>query len=338
MKVEFLAKSFNGKEMITEEEKNYCEQIIYELVKDLSKEMNISNLEAIIIPDNYKKELFKFQKSRGLSEWCTDDDIGSGMGQTINRISNGKGIQTIFLRKELIAVLEHYKALLDIKKNEDEGLLELNEDEDLLEITVNAMNVLHHELSHVHEMNITENIKWTNNLNFDDNLLNYRCRELAMIIWREYYACRFSSETHKITSSDTDYIIKLSNKIETEILSQKEKYNLKKIELNDFDIMFHKNISVLLKLSASAHGNYFFLTSKNKRDENISRVWEGLKGTLFQNQWIQLGVILDRLFSQYPNWDTIDILDDLCNLTITYMQKFNIYIDNTPEGLYYRIM
>lgn len=330
--VQFLAKSFNEKDMLTEEQSNYYKQVVYTLADELGKEMNISKLESIIIPDQYKDELFEFQKSIGVKQWCTDDDTGTGFGQVVTKVLNEEKGHTIFLDKKLIAALFDENTLLLMKENMDEQSFEKLNDCRIL-----AINILHHELSHVHEMSMTEDIEWTHNLNIDNDLLKYHLREMAMSIWREYYACRVSAATHQIGRSDFHYIIELSNKIEHDILLQRKNYNLRIIGLNEFVNIFNNRIISLLKFSTYAHGNYFYLKSKDERDIIINALLGELEGNLFKGYWVRLGMVLDELFLKYPNWSTIDIIDDLCKVILEYMEEFNVHIENKHEGLYYKI-
>ncbi len=39
----------------------------------------------------------------------------------------------------------------------------------------------------------------------------------------------------------------------------------------------------------------------------------------------------------YPNWESAEILDDLANLILSTLEEFEVYPEDTEDGVYYSI-
>jgi hypothetical protein len=329
--IEFSAKTTEGITLINEGHKEYLLKALHVVAEQLGEGLNLSTLKTIIIPENFKTDLFEFQKSVGLPQECTDNENAQAVAKVLTYIENEEKVNTIFFSKALVFTLFDENSLSELKKEMDEESFK-----EIVVIRQTAINLLHHELSHVHEGNLSESIVWKKDLNKHGVKLLEQLRYRAMNLWHEYYACRNSALTHYLREVDTVYIIELCKKIETEILDKRKEYNLRIVNLNEFVTMFHENINTLLIYSVYAHGNYFSLNSED-RQRISNEIFESLSGTLFKEIWQDLGVELDKLFFLYPSWDTIDVLDNLCKVILCYIESFDIYLQDVPNGLYYNI-
>ena len=100
-----------------------------DLIGKLAQGLELKSLKYIIIPEDFKTELFKFQKSKGLREECTENEVGVAGGKVVSYIEAGELEICIFLHPGVFGLL--------FSKNSDDVL--------------NGIQIMRHELCHVHD-------------------------------------------------------------------------------------------------------------------------------------------------------------------------------------------
>lgn len=312
------------KEQFLSVHKDFISQVIPIIAKDL----NISNLKSVIIPENFKEELSSFQKENDLPVEMTDNEHGVCKGKTMN-LKDGSGSAVVFLDKECLLCFIADNIIQKIPYGED-----------VIAATYRMrsfwVNTLHHELCHMDERNKRDSISWLQNRWINpaepfDHYLN-----LSMILFEEYYACRKSSGTHFILGLDTKNLVDEVKKIESELYTKRAAYNNRKLSLDKFYNYFVTYSRLLLTRVAYALGNYYCLDDE-KRQEQFKWLADNLEGTNAGEILIELDSALNNLYEIYPKWENENVLENLADLIGYYYMLFRITLHNDGDSLYISI-
>ncbi len=329
MEVIINMESYNESRLMTPEEKEFYRQTVYSIYEQLKSTMDLSLLENIIVTENYIEELFEFQRNNGLSEFVTDNEYGQGAAQVVTVIDETKNEKYyILLKKELVLALIPDELMSNLQSTFKE------EDFNQLKHLKNmSINLLYHELSHVHEYNFRNNIKWIKQL--EGVSIESQYLSLALSLWQEYFACRHSAATHEYLEDDVEEIKSTTTKIEIRIKKERKKYNCREVSLDDFVKDFNYYIGFILKKMASEHGSLYWFNES--RVDLINAIEQLLKDTNIGAVWCELGECLDVLYNTFPNWENKEVFSYAVSVIKKYIELFEIYIKNTPQGIYYDI-
>ena len=301
---------------------------ILQVIPIIAKDLDISNLKSIIIPENFKEELSSFQKENNLPVEMTDNEHGVCKGKTMN-LKDGSESAVIFLDKECLL---YYAA--------DNIIQKIPYGEEIIATVYRArsfwVNTLHHELCHVDERNKRKSISWLQNRRIDPAEPFDRYLDLAMILFEEYYACRKSSGTHFILGLDTNNLVDEVRIIESEIFAKRTAYNDGKISLESFFQFFVSYSRLLLTRVAYALGNYYCVDD-DKRKEQYNWLSDKLDGTNAGEILHELDMALNNLYEVYPQWENENVLEDLADLVGYYYLLFRITLHNHGESLFISI-
>ena len=330
MKVLFNAKTFDSKHEIKELVKERYRQVILHVCDALKDSLDLSLLNSIIIPDDYKTELFEFQRNNGHKESLTENEYARGFAQVVSSQShNNDVVYNVIIDKAIIQALLCDDALSNIKNSIDEAKYK-----ELIHERTFAINTLCHELAHVYAYNLKKNITWLEQ-DYEDSDLKSLYSSLALSCWDEYFASRIVSATYAWASESIYELKRTCNSAEEMLNEKRREYNHRNISLTDFAIEFHKYTDVLLKNISYLHGNLFCLTES--REHMVCCIDENLDGTYIKSIWIDFGQVMDTLFKDYPNWKNESVLHDLTLLIEKYYNQFDIYLSQKYEGIYYDI-
>ena len=329
MEIVFNASTYEQSRKLEEMDVEYYEQVIFTIYNYLKDILDLSLLNMIVVPEDYKSEIFQFQRNNGHPEYITENKYGQGFAQVVSsRYSNGVINYNVFLDKKIVFALLDDNILLTCKDN-------LNDEDyrimyDTRQLTINT---LCHEFAHVHEYALNRNMEWLH-----DDLgaaLYSQYIALAKKCWSEYFACRTASSSFFLQSDYCTEIISTCNDVEKMLQKKRSEYNRRIITLDEFVGEFHYYTTFLLKKIASAHGNLYCLPESR---EEIIRVMEGAFSESYVKAiWTEYGQALNKLYEEYPFWKNISVFDDLISLNIKYFNQFDIYISETTEGVYYEI-
>lgn len=249
---------------------------------------NLTSIHDINFFYNYAEELMAFQKSNGLVVGFTNNSTEIGFGKVEKIIDDGKLHHFIFYDYSLLIML-------------------LNENEETQRL---GQNALFHELCHVHDDNYLYHLLGDNFNHFKlghylDNVLY----GIALSLWQEYFAHRISMEA-------------LPMKLEIESLKKdlsiKERSIKNVSPLNEGEIYreLHKYIEKVVRQI----GNF------NGAKENEQQLLECIRGTVMSKYYETISSELNRLFNEYPNWESYIVLDNLTNIIKTIWEDLGFII------------
>lgn len=331
MEVIFTAKTYDGNNEIEELVIEGYKQAIWSIYNSLKDTLDLSLLNSIIVPDEYKIVLFEFQRLNGHSQFVTENEYGQGLAQVVSsKTNNGEIVYNVVIDKKIILALISDEALQAYKDN-------LNDDEQyesFFSTRQLAINTLCHEFGHVHEYGLNRSMEWMQSSKRKTDL-HSQYIELAKQCWSEYFTCRTVSTTFPLKAEDCVEIINTCKDAEKMLQEKRSKYNRRLIDLNDFVFEFHKYTTFILKKIASAHGNLYCLA--DLREEVIQAIQDGLGESYVKAIWIKYGQVLSRLYEDYPNWKDDTVFNETCELIIEYYNQYEIFISETPQGIYYNI-
>jgi len=331
MDVVFTAKTYDGERKIEELVLEGYKQVIWSIYNRLNETLDLSLLNSIIVPEDYKTELFEFQRLNGHSEFMTENEYGQGFAQVVSsKTDHQNEVYNVIIDKKIILALLSDEALQLLKAS-------INDDEQYESFLVTrqlAINTLCHEFGHIHEYSLNKNIEWMQGSEIKTDL-HSQCAELAKKCWSEYFACRTVSFTYPFKVEDCIEMINTCNDAEKMLQKKRSKYNRRMISLNDFVSEFHNYTSFILKKIASFHGNLFSL---EKSKEDVIQIVENKLGESYVKAiWTKFGKALNKLYDEYPNWKDDAVFNDICELIIEYYNQYEIYLHDTPQGIYYDI-
>lgn len=198
-----------------------------------------------------------------------------------------------------------------------------------------SVNIFFHECGHVYEGSLRKNIKWLQSWKESSDLQSQYI-QLSISIWQEYFASRVASSSFVPYREMIDDMYDTCNKVEKMILEKRKQYNLGNMALDEFCRIFNSYIEFLLKQLGTAHGN-FWIFGKENRQEVVNIIQRGFYSTNAENIWKELGEVLDKLYDTFPAWSGLEVFDELISVIIKYIERFEVYITQKPEGIYYEI-
>ena len=304
--------------------KDVMEKAIDQLITLEEPHINIENLVAIHFTDDYRKELFSFQKSIGHPAFATRNKIANGHAQVV---STEDGFH-IFINKLIPMSIMTAQFFEDNNGKLNQELLSE------LELEKNKyLRILRHELAHVEDENNQRNWPWLKHA-FDGFNLQNVLRHDAHRLWEEYYACRRSNFFYDNEGMREEIASLLSNLeiAEKEVCDLRWKYNTQKVKLNDFIKLLHEYVR-----SAFIYCCYFM--------GHIDRVYEHivyqLKPELYPSRFYpyipRMWAVLRSMADSYPAWEDVAVFDKLTEIILDSIKEFEVFPEDTVEGIDYSI-
>lgn len=331
MEIIFNAMTFNDGRKIDNSIIEIYKQSIVSIYNSLDETLDLSLLNFIIVPENYKTELFEFQRKNNHMESLTENEFGCGLAQVVSsNADTGETVYNIIIDKNTIVSLYPNYTLQSIK----EYLQDEDHYNEFLYTRQSEINVLCHELGHINDYGLSKNIVWINERK-TENTVKSQYLTLAIQIWREYYACRTISFTFPYNIQNINDDIKMCFDTEKMLLEKRKKYNAKCIKLEDFlKEFFDYTKFILIKLSYM-HGNLYCL--ENLREEAVMEINHSLEKSFAFTIWNDLGNTMNQLFEMFPNWESEYVFDQLILLLEKYHNQFDVFMIQKSEGIYYDI-
>lgn len=310
--VEFKAKKLLGKIPLKSELKEYYEQIIKLFVVSELSYLNLKKLNAIIIPNDFLQDVLDFQHEKGLANPnVTNTKYARAYGKMIYVPEEDSFYVFVDADKATFMVDDRiFEVFFSGLKEDDykQCLIERKQ----------AFNLLAHELSHVElESNILIDVS------------NETLQEQVVSMWKqifeEYYACRRSSRIYgeaSIIQHNEEYL----NDIEREIMTQRRKYNYRRIELDDFCKVFRKYVRMCLIHVVSELGC--------SKELNIDVAYENVKVGKYI---LDLNKEFSEMYEMVCKEGRLIVSEKLVKLAFDYFAEFRIFINETQEGIRYDI-
>jgi len=323
--IEFRARSFdNGDALLPDQLINYYKQMLNYVVEQLSGELILDDLISIVIPENYKQELFEFQKQNNIPVGYTEDDmaIGHAMALTVKRNNESKKI--IFVSKLIIFALVDENVLNELAEDIQKQIVGQRQF---------AINLIHHELAHVQEFTL---LKGNFSMGKIDNtdILTKNLRQLSRTVWTEYYACRVSCMTCPNIVGDIDNLVEQTKEFEEQIVDEIGKYRYHG-DINKIVKILHGKLKILLNYSAYLHGKLFSL--EESRADYISKINDLLSDFFIHDTWVNIGDKLNNLYTTFPDWCDSSVFDELGQSITLLINRLGFYPEMRDEGVYYSI-
>jgi len=336
LKIDVTIKSFDGEmsqfdiyiPSLSESMKNLINQI---LEMD-STPINIDGLNTIHFTDDYRNELFAFQKSIGHREFATRNIIASGHAQVVS-VEAGEGKPDDIGYHIFIDKIIPFTILIG-------QLIENNSEmknDSRISIARNSKNefirMIKHELAHVEDLNNQKRWVWLDALNSVKSLKNIS-RLCALQFWEEYYACKRSNFIfdEDVVSKNLKSLIKDLVTAEKEICDLRWKYNNLEISLDDFVVKFNDYIK-----TAFIYCCYFM--------GHMNSIYEQMKGIIdaiiFPSRFFcfvpEMWNELRRIDEVYPEWENPEILAGISTIFIKCINSFEVYLTDKENGIRYDI-
>ena len=330
MEIMFNAKTYNSEQVIEEAVKEIHKQAILSLYNTAKGTLELALLNLIIITEDYKTELFRFQKDNGHTEFITENEYGQGYAQVVSSQSiDDEEVYNILIDKTLAVALIGDDILLTMKES-------LNSEQyaELLNVRQMAINTICHEFAHVHEFSLNRDLEWLRNKKWGTDLPSFYLK-LAMQCWSEYFACRTVSGTCYFKPEDCIELITTCREAEKMLQEKRSKYNRRLISLDNFVNDFHKYTTFLLKKIAYIHGNLYCFAES--RERIVQSIKEDFEGVYAKNIWTDYGQAMNQLFEKHPMWKDETVFNDLISLIEKYFNQFEIYLHQENQGIYYDI-
>jgi len=288
-----------------------------DLMSKLAQGLELDSLKYIIISEDFKTELFKFQKSKGLREGCTENEVGVAGGKVVAYIEAGELEHIIFLHPNVF------------------GLLFSNESNDVL----NGIQIMRHELCHVHDDYLKSKVLSFDFITNQEKDFEWALKLHADSIWSEFIANKLSKITVEIegTKISTPTLVSFTQDIPLFIDSI---FKMKADTKNYIDAYrTHRDITRLY-LEIQKCSTFFFTMAGriygllSLYEEPLEILDEGIKKTYAFEIWKPLCQSLDALNSRYPNWSGVQEFDELSQVVLKTWNILGIYPRVTESGLY----
>lgn len=292
--------------------KSRFEEVISAYANHILGDVDGSRLAKIIITDNFVEDVQAFQREHlGGKTQVTNNDYGRAMGKNI--LSEKDDLHYIFLDAEYGSFIiddEIYGAVIE-KLDEDVRT-------EFLAHRSKAINILAHELEH-YKFDI---LYATAEM---DTSLEGQYKKLLLRMYDEYNACRNAMKMSAVAAVpyDEDYM----QSIESYILEQRAKYNNLRISLDEFCKIFHQyTFQALMNISAN-------IGSKHGVESDVVVFDHCLCGDIIEE--LERGFADTYAIAEANN--EIRFPEFLMNWISQYFACFQVYIEDTEDGIYYDI-
>lgn len=196
-----------------------------------------------------------------------------------------------------------------------------------------AINVIHHELCHVHERHdLTNMIEFQKELEEDKEGLNYVLNLHAMNIFSEYVVPKMAVTTKAINSIlNVNYLIEIieysKKKMDEEII----RYQDGEIELIEVFYSVQLISGHLMKVLSTLIGELDGLkVDPVKVNEQLNLF---MSNYYIGAIWIEFKQALRELDSAYPNWKTLSVIMPLKEVIMKVWNCLGVYPRDTKYGL-----
>ena len=304
--------------------KEVMKNVIDQLITLEEPPINVENLVVVHFTDDYRQELFSFQESIGHHAFATRNKIADGHAQVV---SADDGFHVFFSKLIPMSIMigqlcENNEGKLDVELL-NKMKLEKNR----------YLRMLRHELAHVEDENNQKNWPWLKNA-FDERNLMSVLRYDAYRLWEEYYACRRSNFIYNVEGMAEEIVSLLSNLeiAEKEVCDLRWKYNTQMIDLNDFVKLLHEYVR-----SAFIYCCYFMGHADRMYEYIVDQLKPELYPSRFYSYIPRMWAVLRSMADSYPVWDDVAICNELAEIVLNAIKGFEVYPEDTAEGLYYNI-
>ncbi|SCN42225.1 hypothetical protein [Bacillus wiedmannii] len=282
-------------------------EVVEMIVERFSKVLNLSRLDFLYFPNDFDKAVMEFQVEQSISErGFTKNAMGTAFGKTMEVEVNGELKDRIFLRKELLLHLSFG----------DENTKTL------------SLNVIHHELCHVHDNNVLANMEdFQAELDIESNTIYSVLNVHAMNLFSEYIVPKMAVTTKNPNNIiDIDFLTEIISYTQEEVKKDIEKYQNGEIDTLNFFWELQLKTSHLLKVFSTTIGEVDGITKET------ALIYEQLLDSFISNYpisdcWFLLKSSLRKLNKTYPNWKQVADIEPLKDCILKTWNTYGVYPD-----------
>ncbi|MEI5887883.1 hypothetical protein ACS2QU_27520 [Bacillus cereus group sp. Bce005] len=282
-------------------------EVVEMIVERFSKVLNLSRLDFLYFPNDFDKAVMKFQIEQSISErGFTKNAMGTAFGKTMEVEVNGELKDRIFLRKELLLHLVFG----------DKNTQTL------------SLNIIHHELCHVHDNNDLANMEdFQAELDIESNTIDSVLNVHAMNLFSEYIVPKMAATTKDPNNIiNIDFLTEIISYTQEEVKKDIEKYQNGEIDTLNFFWELQLKTSHLLKV---------FSTTIGEVDGSIKEtvlIYEQQLDSFISNYqisdcWFLLKSSLRKLDKTYPNWKQVADIEPLKDCILKTWNTYGVYPD-----------
>ena len=306
--------------IFTDEQKEQVVTQLEELINNLASSLNILSLKQVIVPANFTEEIVNFQETHNkLRIGHRTGENGTAFAKVITYNESTDFSQTIFL----------HEAFLSSLFSGNDSLVK------------NTVHYIQHELGHVHDNFITNNIFTPSLLNGSGvTRLQFILQDHSDNIWSEYFANRsaFSTLTSDILESTYENVLNqiktVRNDIEEYIDDFHDNGDSLKL-LNNLrqstDYLFYYTAHLLGFIHPMRESNSYVV---QKFEQAVS---VQIENTYFQECWNLMDKSLIELYKRYPDWHDIHEFEQLNIAVLQCWNDLGIFMTMIGSELYIEV-
>jgi|GEM_PF-5693503 len=327
MNIDFkvVYQSYDCSIALSEEMKSYYIRNLTDVVRQLSADLDIPPTCKIVVPDDFEKELKEFQLKYNLVVGFTKNDMGTAYAKVLDYTEDGILYSVVFVNKAIIFALQSDNIIENLEEQKDQFTY-------LRKI---AINVIHHELIHVYDnyMNGTLYEEMENN----NGILSKQMRNIAIVVWKEYYACRRTASTYYMDLENDikdwkQQVLDVEEKIK-DVINQYRTHG----DINVVDRELQSRVTILLNYAAYFQGHLFRYSDFNTLCQIVQIINEQISSSFMYDIWSKMFYKLNELFITYLNWDS-NAFDNLSQTILKCWNNVGVFPEVTGNGgLYYSI-
>lgn len=257
--------------------------------------LELGGLQKIVVSNNYFEDVINVQKELGLTaSGASNNENAKGVGYTITSRKNKDSKSIVVVNEPLIS------KILSSDQNEQ----------------LDGLHIIHHELVHVHD-DYLKNKLYTDEERCGAGVgqLKHYLRIKADVIWGEYIAERLSASS--ATKCHTDTLINSFGIQASNLTSALERERIKFLKHNETNIYFDKVAETLyyfLKTNLMIIGVLDGEADKNIKKDLECELLKSIGDSDYIRIYNQMRRSLSKIYSLYPNWNSIAELDSLGNV------------------------
>lgn len=291
----------------------------------LAKNLDISNLKKIIFTSTFKETVLRIQKENNLRLGVTENNAGIAYGKTIEIEDNYIVIVDSDVLNMCISLIKYISS--------DKNIVDLPSD--VKKTIFRIINVMHHELCHVHDNNV--------NKVFHQMLSTY-CQQRenlhaqysnACIFWSEYIVNYLSASTipQEANYNFGDILFQYEN-LSPLVKESKERYFIK----NDSLEFFNEIVLLVAQFVNFCCYTLGILSAEVNDSQKRTEIIYGNLSNSFSVEYIlKLDDELHRLHLEYPNWKNVHVLRKLSDISLDVSSIFGVHIFQEYEGYRFEI-
>lgn len=284
--------------------------VINQFVKTEYSHLNLKNLEGISFTSNFAEDVVEFQQAHNLQVGFTNGDDGIAVAKVIDHVLNGEVYRRIFINSDIFFGMAHQN---------------IN----------TALNLLIHELGHIHDDNNKSLIFNENEMKIEHyaDLKNILCT-ISNITWSEYAADYIAAGLAELELIDNrkNHVQALIKSVKCSVDSALYEYNYHRINKYQLFVTLQETTHLLLKIAANYLG---MMHGKNLETTDLSIIFGK---SYFIPVFDQLATELKSMMDRFPEWKSIEEFKNLSNIILFLWECLGVQIKYDNEDIEVKVI